>query len=584
MKRWLDALAAPVLALLALGASVVGLTNQFVYDDRYIIRLNPAVASLHHWWRLFGESYWPVGAGGDGYRPLTILAFSVEWALGHHRPLLFHAVNLTLYVVVALLVFQLAQLMLPRWIAWIVAALFAVHPVHVEAVANGVGQEELWVAVAMISAVVLYVRGRRRGPLRPWASVAIVALYACACFFKEHGIVLPGLLAVCELLLVPDARSVRVRAREMRPFILALVAVAIGFLAAHSAVLASHGLTGFNEFVPFQTLKLSARDRILTMFGVLPQWIRLFYWPARLRSEYAPPDITIAQGFSVTQVPGMILLAAVLGLAVVAWRKRPVLALGIAWTVITLLPSSNFIVPAGIILAERTLFLPSVGAMLIAGDLIWWLAPRLRRPSLQPAGLALVGVLIALGLARSESRSRVWHDNTTLLTQAVADAPDSYRAHYMLSVWYGLTNRTTQSEREGWTALRLFPYDPFLSFGLAESYQKKRVCRPAADLYAWTFALSPKFALGHQNYAVCLMLLGRYTEARQQAFIAMGRAIGTLPQLHQMVAVADSVLHADSLSGRGVRLTGSTGKVPEPPQKTGTSSPQETASPPRKSF
>ena len=75
-----------------------------------------------------------------------------------------------------------------------------------------------------------------------------------------------------------------------------------------TAVLYKAGFSGFAPFVPFQILKLGTRDRVLTMFGVVPQWLRLLLWPARLSSEYAPPDIDIAQGFSITQLPGFLLL------------------------------------------------------------------------------------------------------------------------------------------------------------------------------------------------------------------------------------------------------------------------------------
>lgn len=570
MNRRIDRFAAPAIALLALASSAVGLANGFVYDDRYIIELNPAVASLHHWWALFTQSYWPVVAGGDGYRPLTVLFFAIEHAIGRGSPLPFHIVNVALYALVSVLVFHVAQWMLPRWAAWLTAACFAVHPVHVEAVANAVGQEELTVAVLLLVALIRYVEARRRGSFGRRDAVLIVGLYAVACFCKEHGIVLPALLVLADWLLVSDPRPLRERARSLRPFYLALVGVAIGFVAVHAAVLASHGLTGFNAFIPFQTLKLSTRDRILTMFGVVPQWIRLFYWPLKLRSEYAPPDIAIAQGFSVAQVPGMLLLGSILAIGAVLWRKRPVITFGIAWVVITLLPASNFIVPAGIILAERTLFLPSVGAMLILGDLAVLLAARLRVASDRGFAMAAAALLLAAGLVRSVDRTQVWHDNDRVFTQGVIDAPDSYRAHYMLGIWDLQQGRTDKGEYEEWVALKLFPYDPFLSYSLADTYRSHQQCEPAVQLYTWTFALSPAFPLGHGDDAVCLLLLNRFTEAKHQAFIALTRSQATYPQLHKVVILADSVLQADS-SRSGVVQAGTTGKVPEQRQKAAVS-------------
>src|SRR5690348_12020892 len=154
------------IAMLALGSSGIGMLNGFAYDDRYVVEKNDAVQSLHAWWRGFAMSYWPKQAGGDGYRPFTVLAFKIEWAIGHGAPQVFHAANIVLYVIACLLVFALARKILPLQAAWLAAAFFAVHPVHVEAVANIVGQSELLVAVAFLGATVAYLGDRMQGELR----------------------------------------------------------------------------------------------------------------------------------------------------------------------------------------------------------------------------------------------------------------------------------------------------------------------------------------------------------------------------------------------------------------------------------
>src|SRR5688500_14945995 len=141
-------LAALAIALLALAASATSLTNGFAYDDEWIIRDNPRVQALTGAWKLFGQPYWPPEMGGKLYRPVTMLGFAVQWALGGGAPPVVHAGSVLLYVCLSLAVFALALTMLPATTAWVVAALFAVHPVHVEAVGNVVGQSELLVALA----------------------------------------------------------------------------------------------------------------------------------------------------------------------------------------------------------------------------------------------------------------------------------------------------------------------------------------------------------------------------------------------------------------------------------------------------
>ncbi len=562
------------IALLALASSAVGIVNWFTYDDRYVVELNPATRNLHGWWHAFQQSYWPKDWGGDGYRPLTIIAFKVESAIGKGIPATFHAANILLYAAVSVLVYLLARRVLPQWAAWLAAALFAVHPVHVEAVANIVGQSELLVAVAVLGALILYVRDRQQGPLRLPTALGILALYAFACFSKEHGIVLPAVLGAAELTLFHDDRARwRERVRQLRPFYLALTLVAVTFVAVRAAVLADHGLGGFAPFTPFNTLKISGPDRVLTAVAVVPQWIRLLFWPAHLSSEYGPPAIEIAQGISYTQLPGLMLLVATLGLGLALRRTQRVISFGIAFTCIALLPSSNFVLPAGIVLAERTLFLPSVGAMLVLGEVAVLIADALRRRGADSRRVMYVAaaasaVVLLTGAVRSSLRTRVWKDNITLFRQAVIDSPDAYRAHYMLGLWDFEMKRKREGEAELHKALTLFPYDPFLAFNMAEQYRLVGLCKPAIPLYRWAWGLDPDFPMGRTGFAGCLLDEGQYDEGKAMALKAISNG-GSIKLLRRMIVFADSAkaARAGNHSPGSLSLAGSSGKMRDTVQK-----------------
>jgi protein O-mannosyl-transferase len=571
-RRWWWDTAA--IALLAIASSAIGVLNNFAYDDRYIVEQNPTTLDLRHWWNVFASSYWPRKLGGDGYRPLTMLFYRIEWALGRGRPWIFHATNILLYALSAVLVYFIARRMLPRWAAWVTAALFAVHPVHVEAVAGVVGLSEQLVAVTFLLALLMYLRDRMSGELRPRTAVGIALIYAVSCFSKEHAIVLPAILAAAELLVIEDPRPVADRVRRLRPTYLALIMVAVAFVWVRSLVLSDHGIGGFAPFTPFSTLHISNVNRALTALGVVPQWVRLLYWPAHLSAEYGPPDIQIAQGLGLWQLPGFLLLAAILSLGVVLWRRQRVISFGIVIVCITLAPSSNFLIPAGIVLAERTLFLPSLGAMLIVGGLLTTIAPRLRaRGQLTPRVLQLAGGLLAIvllaGVVRSAERTTVWRDNQTLFDHMIADAPQTYRAHYMLGAWNFEHKRLRVGEEEYKTALRLFPYDPYLSYNLAEQYRSLNLCGPAIPLYEWTHTLDPNFPLGHAAYAWCLLNEDHYDEAKVQAMAAIRRG-GNLPLMHRILFIADSVKAAGtSPRPRAVAGARSNSKVPDSVQNTG---------------
>src|SRR6185503_11620075 len=206
-----------------------------------------------------------------------------------------------------------------------------------------------------------------------------------------------------------------------------------------------------------------------------------------------------------------------------------VASFGIAWLCITLLPVSNFVVPAGIILAERTLFLPSIGVMLAVGAAVPWVREKARGlgglltrspvPAANLLGAFTLGALLVAGVWRSSERTRVWKDNDTLFRQAIVDAPESYRAHYMLGAWLFERRRLLEGEHHYRQALRLFPYDPYMSFNLGQQYQLVGMCDPALTMYRWTYETQPDFEVGRSrySYAKCLLRKKEFAEARRQA-------------------------------------------------------------------
>jgi tetratricopeptide (TPR) repeat protein len=239
-----------------------------------------------------------------------------------------------------------------------------------------------------------------------------------------------------------------------------------------------------------------------------------------------------------------------MGIAVALRRRQPVVSFGVAFAAVALLPSSNFVLPAGIVLAERTLFLPSVGAMLVVGAVAVFAREQLtfRVPSsrvLDAVAASACACLLFAGGAWSLKRTLVWHDNDRLFRQAVVDSPRAYRAHFMLGAWAFENKRKREGEAEYRKALSLFPYDPFLSYSMAEQYRNAGSCSSALPLYKWTHGLDPNLRLGHTMYAWCLLEEGQIAEGRQMAVEAF--RFGGDPQiLNTLIAYADSAKVGDA--------------------------------------
>jgi len=509
-RRWL----APVLvAGVALAASVTSLGNGFAYDDVHAIQDNERLHSLRDPARFFTETYWPPGkfAGGSTlYRPVTSLTFALQWAIGHGSPAVFHAVNVLLYLAVCLALWRVAAVLLPPVAAAAAAALFAAHPVHVEAVGNTVGQSELWTSLFCLLAVAAYVRGRNGRGLDDRARLAIYGCFALACLTKDNGLMLPGLLIAAELTVVGDPRPLRARVLALRSFWLLLAGIGVVYLVARIAVTGS--LAG--DFPHILIGTATYPERLFTMLRVSLEWPRLLLWPAHLQADYSPRDINRELTFGPLQAAGVGLLAAAAWLTWWSWRRRPVIAFGMLWFGVAIFPVSNLVLKAGIVLAERTLFLPSAGITLAVGAGI---AAALGSGELtRRLALAAAGVLVLLGTVRSALRQPVWTDTGTLFAATVRDAPENYRAHWTYALWLFQHDRRDEAFQEIAVALALYPADPMLYSDAGDLYRTAGQCDRSIGFYRQALAIVSDLKYTRSRLASCYMRTGRFAEARAE--------------------------------------------------------------------
>lgn len=538
-QRRVQSLAWMAIALLAVLASLSGIRNGFALDDVHIIFENHRVHALTEAWRLFGQTYWPPEEGASLYRPLTMLAFAVQWVTGHGSPLPFHLTSILLYAAVSVVLYRLAVLLVPRPAAFIGAALFAIHPVHTEVVANVVGQAELWVALLGIVAVSRYIRARRAGSVSLFEVAILAVLYLAACMFKEHAIVLPALLAAAELTVIGGERRIRDRARELWPLFAALLIAGCLFVFLRTMVIGRVATGGPNVLllgVPFST-------RLFTMLRVFMEWVRLFIWPASLSADYSSRRIEAATSFDASLLPALLVLFSAVAIGLSLRRSKPVVTFGLLWAGVTLLMPSNLIVVTGNVLAERTLFLPSVGLAICAGVAavqLWSsMSERGRAPRLATA--ALLVVLLGGGVVRSSTRNTAWHDNEKLFRQTVLDVPMSYRAHWMLAEYLTDAGQTAEGLDEMLLAVVLGRRnDPGLLSFAADRFRMANQCPRAMGMYRRAIEIEPTLPELRFNASVCLIQLGKFEEAKSLAHQGL-EAANNDGRLLRVLIVADSL-------------------------------------------
>lgn len=542
--RWIrTAMWASVISL-ALAASLSGIVNGFAFDDLHIIVEDNRTHSLAHWWQLFAQSYWPLEKGGDLYRPVTMLGFAVQWALGGGAPLVFHIVSIALYALVCAVFLGVLLELLPMRAAWLGAALFAVHPLHVEAVGNVVGQSELLAALFMFLALLVFLRSRRRGSVSLRDISIIVLLYILGCLSKEHAIVLPLLLLSAEATVLATQAPLRARLTAIRPLILTLAAAGVAIVWLRIQVLgATAAASGeSNSLLLGQPFGI----RAMTMLRVLLEWVRLFFWPAHLSADYSPRAIDVVTGPSPEMLASAAILVGFTGLAWTARHRVPVATFAFLWVAIALLIPSNLIVPTGFAVAERTLFLASGGVMLGVAATVARLTPSKVSGTARHLALGAVGVVLLLGLFRSGFRQRVWRDNETLFAQTVNDVPASYKAHLAHAALLFQHNRRKEAFEEVRIAHAIFPKDLDVLEYAAQEYSRVEGCRRAIGLYARVLAEDPGHSRSRVGLASCLIALHDHVDARKT--IRQGLVIGeSRHALEQLMAINDSVEAASRL-------------------------------------
>ena len=410
-----------VVAACAVVVHLGSLWNRFAMDDNYIILFNPLVHSVSGIWRGFLYPYWPADFGGKVYRPLVVATYAVDWQL--NSAMWFHAVNLLWHAGTAVAVTALARQLsstfagpsvlpaasfpqTPQHVALAAGLLFAVHPVHVEAIANAIGRAELMAAAFAVLAV--YAALVKQSVA--WSLVALTA----GLLSKENAAVAPALIMWAWILgLGRPSRA------TMRRFVVSWVLLAIVYGVARWIIL--HPYAHYQNLAPVFVGQGHVAVR-LTGIAALADIARLLVFPLTLRVDYSPAERTIVHSLWDGRLAlGLLCLALWVFLVITLWRRRRrIEAFGVGWIGIALLPVANLLFPVGVVVAERTLYLPSVGLALAFGA---WLGKAGRAPRVYWGIMALV---VGFGAIRSAVRVPVWRNDLTVTLSILDDSPRSY--------------------------------------------------------------------------------------------------------------------------------------------------------------
>lgn len=491
----------PVVGAAAVIVYLGAICNRFALDDNPVVLFNPLLHAPGAVWRAFLTSYWPPEVGGGLYRPLAIASYALDWRVG--QVAWFHAVNLVWHAGVSVMVAVLVRRWSGERAALVSGLLFAVHPVHVEAVANVVGRAELMAALFALLAVYAALERDSIG----WSAAALVG----GLLSKENAAVIPGLIVWGWMLGL--ARPSR---RRMVGYLLCWIVIAVAYGMARQTIL--NPLSRIENIAPV-FVGASPWAIRLTAVAAFADVARLLVFPLTLRVDYSPAERTLVTSpLDPRFALGLLCLVVWGGLVALAWRRgRRVEAFGLGWIAIALLPVANLVFPVGVLVAERTLYLPSAGLAVAVGALLKDVAPQRVR--------AVAAALVIAGGVRTALRVPVWRDALSVIGSELEDSPRSYDGPArMVGVYLGggQLEKAIEAYRASTAIFDRFPWvyvwGADAAFGLGRPVLADSMLRRLEQLChhcAYYYRYEARGALGRGDTATADSLLARAREFRE---------------------------------------------------------------------
>jgi Flp pilus assembly protein TadD len=481
-----------VLCAVAAAVYLNTVPNGLVVDDVQQIVENEWITGSHHLRTIFTSGVWDFeGRASSYYRPAMYVLYMATYSLAGRAAWAYHLLNILFHVAATLLVAVLAWRVFPRsepqhaplLAPWFIAGLlFAVHPIHTEAVAWSAGIADLGLTVFGLLAVVCHIEAAERG----WSwDIAAAAAWCAALLSKETAFVIPLLAAAYDLIFLPRAN----RANRLRNGIVVFAPAAALYIG-----LRVHALRGLMPTAGGLALAPSAYG--LAVLALLAGYIEKLVLPVNLNFWHAftpPAALLSAEALRAATIVGLAVAAAIFVFANRTARFAVLL------TIVPLLPTFHLgALNQGLenAFAERYLYLPSVGFVLLVALMLDSLRVR-NRPHW---AAAVAAVLLAGSYAvATVARNPVWKDQLTLWTDTVRKSPHSGIAHMNYGAALIYSGRKAEGSAEMRRAATMNPGLVERQLVLATMYVNAGLWMKAILALHTTLALDPTCAPARYN-------------------------------------------------------------------------------------
>ncbi|XP_004928023.1 protein O-mannosyl-transferase Tmtc3 [Bombyx mori] len=491
----------------------------FVFDDISAIKENRDLRPQTPISNIFLNDFWGTPIHKEqshkSYRPLTVLTFRWNYAVHGLQPAGYHLVNLLLHALVSLLYYRVCAMFLPEFASFVAAILFAVHPIHTEAVTGVVGRAEMLSSLFFLGALLCYAKAANRRRNTDWRYVAAcTACVGIAMLCKEQGITVTGVCVVYELLVAQKRRSATGESRwswmdawgkgsgwgcacgEAARRVATVCCATLALLAARLHVMGAQ-LPVFTRFDnPAGAAPGPTRHLTFAYLPALNAW--LLALPEALCCDWTMGTVALVKSWRDPRNVATLALAAVLVAAAIhALRTRcSALSMGLALLVLPFLPASNLFFPVGFVVAERVLYMPSMGWCLLVAH--GWRIVAQSRAKL--AAAALIFLLLAFS-AKTYMRNWDWKTEYSIFASGLK--VNRFNAKLYNNVGHALEAEGKYSEALDFfnTAVSVQPDDVGAHINVGRTYNHLGRYQEAEDAYVKAKSLLPKAKPGESYQA-----------------------------------------------------------------------------------
>ncbi len=484
------------------------LYNGFVYDDEFQVVQNHWIKDIKYIPEIFSESVWKFRGieHTSYYRPLLHVIYMVNYFIFGLRPWGFHLMNVLFHVSVSVLVFIITSKLLSDFqlsssksylsVSFMAAALFATHPIHTEAVTWVAGLPDLAFTFFYLLSFYLYVRSREVPRTDYLCSVASFFL---ATLCKEPALTLPLILIAYDYVFRETDRPVE-RLKKYVPFF----AVGGGYL-----LLRLHALGGFAPHK--EHMELSTYQLVINVFPLFAQYLGKILLPVNLNAFHVMHPLSSI--FDVKCILALIVTIVFVVLTYINLKKNKASFFSLLFAV-PLLPVLYIPALGESAFAERYLYLPSVGFVVLLALFIEWIKVKIPKGALCTPiiFMAIIG-LYAFGTI---DRNTVWRDNYNLFADTVKKSPDGALPHNNLGCALQTRGQIDEAIEQYQIALKLKPDNADANNNLGSAFYSKGWINKAMEQYQALLIMHPNYTRTIINVGIIFEEKGMLDEAIEQ--------------------------------------------------------------------